>query len=169
MACSGNPCPAMRAGRLAFTSDYPFARTIGAMSEEEQIPRGHTRHRSLKQGLVSYHNDDITVPCIVRDLSEGGAKLQFERLVQLPKEFFLNIPLDGAKYPAEVQWTRGQTCGVRFTGPPTRSRHQHHQVISPTGRDAAAAAATREAPGDPEPPARGFAAPTPAKAFGRRK
>ncbi|MAS03984.1 MAG: hypothetical protein CL534_04730 [Ahrensia sp.] len=135
------------------------------MSEVEQQDRDHVRHRTLKEGLVSFHHDELTVPCTVRDESEAGAKLQFEGQVNLPESFYLTIPLDGAKWPAEVEWIKGMSCGVRFTGPAEPSNIHHHQFIK----------AWRPGP-DEAPEADGEAAPAHAehhavhrKPFGRRK
>jgi len=99
------------------------------MSEVEHNDRKHVRHRTFKEGLVSYHHDEMTVPCTVRDKSEGGAKLQFEDQVNLPESFNLTIPLEGKKWPAEMEWIKGMSCGVRFTGPAEPSNIHNHQLI----------------------------------------
>ena len=135
------------------------------MSEAEHNNRKHLRHRILKEGLVSFHHDELTVPCTVRDKSESGAKLQFAGPVSLPESFFLTIPLDGAKWPAEVEWIKGVSCGVRFTGPAEASGIHNNQFIKPY----------RPAP-DAVPQADAAAAPAQTahqpihkKPFGRRK
>lgn len=134
------------------------------MSEVDHNNRKHLRRRTFKEGLVSFNHDELTVPCTVRDKSESGAKLQFEGPVSLPESFFLTIPLDGAKWPAAVEWSKGMTCGVRFTGPAEASSIHNNQFIKPY-RPAA----------DVAPPVVAAAAPEPVKhrtaqkkSFGRR-
>lgn len=120
------------------------------MSDVDHNNRKHVRHRTFKEGLVSFHHHELTVPCTVRDESESGAKLQFKGPVDLPESFFLTIPLDGAKWPAQVEWIKGMSCGVRFTGPAEPSRIHNNQFIKPY-RPAADAAPQADAAAAPEP------------------
>ena len=50
------------------------------------------RERSFFRGLIAYGGGAITVECIVRHLSEKGAKLDVPGSVTLPTEFTLEIP-----------------------------------------------------------------------------
>ena len=142
------------------------------MNDIQKNNRESTRRRALKAGLVSYHNDEMSVPCTVRDESESGARLQFDRHVNLPASFHLTVPLDGKKWPAAVQWTKGLVCGVRFTGPAVPSdihRNQyieHYQPDENAGQEPGARPSATPAPETERQP-------TPStirrKPFGRRK
>jgi len=120
------------------------------MEEREHQPRSHQRHKTLKPGLISYDNGRLTVPCLVRDFSEAGARLKFAMPVALPDTFHLTIPLDGDKYPAEMKWKQGTTCGVHFTGPALPSNLHHSQYIAPSMSDAPAVS-KEQAADRPEP------------------
>ncbi|MGH6926203.1 MAG: PilZ domain-containing protein, partial [Propylenella sp.] len=58
----------------------------------------------------------VSVNCIVRDLSPGGARLEFEAPVYLPREFRLCIVSADLTIPAVPAWQRQSEAGVRFTG-----------------------------------------------------
>lgn len=134
--------------------------------EAEKNNRAEIRRRTFKEGLVSYEEDRLSVPCLIRDMAEGGAKLRFERLVSLPKTFNLTIPLDGKTYPVELRWMQGTTCGVQITGPARPSRIRHHQVMTPDMPALDSTQPTNRTPPPPEEPKPG--PPTaPKKVFGR--
>lgn len=62
-------------------------------------------------------SDWTVINCIVRDMSDTGARLEFGGPTELPKEFRLLIVASHLLIPAEVAWQRGQAAGVHFTGP----------------------------------------------------
>lgn len=53
-------------------------------------------------------------PCIVRDLSEGGAKLEFDDTSWLPARFHLTIDADGFESDCEVRHQDATHAGVEF-------------------------------------------------------
>lgn len=54
--------------------------------------------------------------CLVRDVSTGGAKLQFFHLA--PPDPYLYLELQsGALFAIERRWSEGETAGYRFSGP----------------------------------------------------
>ena len=83
------------------------------MGEEH---RTSVRRRTLKEGKVIL-SDSTVMDCRIRDLSEGGARLEFGGLTNLPKEFRLLIVSSNTVVPAAIAWQRGQNVGVFFTGP----------------------------------------------------
>lgn len=60
--------------------------------------------------------DWVSVDCIVRDISPGGARLEFLEPVNLPKEFRLYIVSADLTLPAAGVWQRRNEAGIRFTG-----------------------------------------------------
>jgi hypothetical protein len=78
--------------------------------------RRAVRRRTLKEGKVIL-SEWTVLNCRIRDLSEGGARLEFGALTELPAEFRLLIVSENVLIPATVAWQRGQVVGVRFTGP----------------------------------------------------
>jgi hypothetical protein len=61
--------------------------------------------------------DWTAIDCLIRDLSEGGARLVFSDTVSLPEEFRLLTVSTNMIVPARLLWQRGLSAGVAFTGP----------------------------------------------------
>lgn len=81
-------------------------------------PQGRERRfRVLKGAQAAFNQEHSAVPCIVRDLSENGAKIEFSLGWIVPSHFTLFVELDGFKVECEKVWHRGELYGVRFTGP----------------------------------------------------
>jgi hypothetical protein len=74
------------------------------------------RRRALKEGKVVL-SDRIVIDCLIRDLSEGGARLEFGAPTELPDSFRLLIASMNLLVPAAPAWQHGLSVGVRFTGP----------------------------------------------------
>lgn len=55
--------------------------------------------------------------CTVRDLSEGGAKLQIDPALEIPSHFDLLLGNDLAIIPVRIRWRRRNFLGVEFAGP----------------------------------------------------
>lgn len=81
--------------------------------ESEQNERAR-RSRALKKGKLIFNRGLRSVPCIVRNLSESGAKLEFEQAYLLPQEFVLQIDLEDFEVTCQRRWEDGLRCGVEF-------------------------------------------------------
>ncbi len=78
--------------------------------------RSSHRRRTLKTGKVVL-SDSTVLDCLIRDMSESGARLEFGGPVELPREFRLFVAAANCVFPAELAWQRGLAAGVRFSGP----------------------------------------------------
>lgn len=58
-----------------------------------------------------------SLPCIMRDISEGGALLQVDHPQWLPSRFRLKIEADGTEVDCEVVRRTEDAVGVRFLAP----------------------------------------------------
>ena len=76
--------------------------------------RNATRQRSFLQGRIFFNNRRSSVDCLVRDVSEIGAKLLFSETIAVPDALELHIPSKGEIYQAKVQWRVGDEVGVAF-------------------------------------------------------
>jgi hypothetical protein len=76
--------------------------------------RSSTRQKSFLQGRVYYNNRRSSIDCLVRDISETGAKLVFSGTVTLPDVVELYLSNKEAVCRARVQWRRGNEVGVDF-------------------------------------------------------
>jgi PilZ domain len=77
--------------------------------------RSERRQRVLKEGKVLV-GDKTFIECVVRDISPGGARLEFAGPVSLPREFRLHIVSADLTVPAIFAWQRRLEAGIRFTG-----------------------------------------------------
>lgn len=87
------------------------------------------RRRALKAGVVSFNNGKITLPCVVRDISDSGAKLKVDIGRHPPDQFQLQIELDGLVASCAVVWRDEQHLGVEFTEPPHVGVPTRKQVV----------------------------------------
>lgn len=72
------------------------------------------RSRVLKKGKIIFQNGLRSTPCIVRNISDGGALLHFETAFLLPQHFELHIDLEDFEVTCERRWEDGLKCGVQF-------------------------------------------------------
>ncbi|MCD2171895.1 PilZ domain-containing protein [Rhizobium sp. C4] len=75
------------------------------------------RMRVFKGAHAAFNQEHSAVPCVVRDLSETGAKIEFNLGWIVPSNFTLFVELDSFKVECEKVWHKGDLYGVRFTGP----------------------------------------------------
>ena len=85
----------------------------------------------LKEAYASFNEQFTTIPCIIRDMSDTGAKLQFEDMWMVPDEFTLHIPLDGVQIRCKRTRSDGKLIGVRFLSAPVTSNLRRRQIINP--------------------------------------
>lgn len=77
--------------------------------------RRHTpRHRTFLQGRVFYNSRRQSADCIIRELTDDGARLSFTDPVALPHAFELHIPNRDQTIRVEIAWNHGTDVGVSF-------------------------------------------------------
>lgn len=80
--------------------------------------RRHTpRHRTFLQGRVYYNSRRQSADCIIRELTDEGARLSFTDPVALPHAFELHIPNRDQTLRVETVWNHGTDVGVAFARP----------------------------------------------------
>ena len=84
------------------------------LEERRHVPR----RRALKEAKVVL-SDSTLIDCLMRDLSDVGARLEFSAPTDLPAEFRLLIVSSNLLIPARLEWQRGLSAGAAFTGPPS--------------------------------------------------
>lgn len=75
--------------------------------------RSH-RRRTLKEGRVVSNDHSTVFDCLIRDMSEGGARLKLETTQEIPDEFYLYIVHLRRRAKVEVRWRTGDTLGIEF-------------------------------------------------------
>ena len=83
---------------------------VDQMSEKRQAPR----QKSFLRGLVYFSNSPSGTDCLVRDISESGARLKFSAPPTATENLELHIPVKGQTLHARVQWRDGDEIGIAF-------------------------------------------------------
>ena len=76
--------------------------------------RSAPRLRAFLKARIVFNNGMSTMDCLVRDLSDGGAKLQISDSVAIPDRFDLYIAKKDETRRARMQWRTGDEIGVAF-------------------------------------------------------
>ena len=84
-----------------------------AVSETKRISQ---RRKVLKEGKIVSLDYNTVIDCIVKDVSETGARIKCIHQSAIPDEFRLLMPGDETIREARVMWRRGDLIGLRFTG-----------------------------------------------------
>jgi len=84
------------------------------MSATSDERRTLLRKRSFLQGRLYFNNRRSSLDCLVRDISNQGAKLKVSDSVAIPEIVELHIPNKDETYRAKVQWRTGLELGVTF-------------------------------------------------------
>lgn len=75
------------------------------------------RPRVLNSGKLVIHGGQSVIDCVVRNMSEDGARVRITIPTMLPNTVELLVVKNDMIYPAEVRWNRNSEAGLRFTGP----------------------------------------------------
>lgn len=76
--------------------------------------RKNMRNRTYLGGCIQFNHDLSTMDCLIRNLSNEGAKLIYTNSVTVPGEFDLQITAKGYSRRARVVWRRKDEAGVEF-------------------------------------------------------
>lgn len=76
--------------------------------------RGSRRSKSFLRGFVYVSRKRGALACLVRDLSDKGARIIFSDTVTLPEHVDLYIPQRELTLRARVQWRRSDEIGLAF-------------------------------------------------------
>jgi hypothetical protein len=84
-----------------------------------QDRRQNVRDKVIYGGVAGIGDDGVTRDCVVRNISENGASLEFVNVVKLPKEqMSLTIARKGRSFLARIIWWRDNFVGVAFSSEP---------------------------------------------------
>ena len=77
--------------------------------------RESVRDKVMYGGVAEIDEHGTTRECIVRNISDKGATIEFSSVVELPKEqLSLRIARKGRSFMAKVVWWRDNFVGVAF-------------------------------------------------------
>jgi hypothetical protein len=75
--------------------------------------RAAPRKRTLKGGRIAFNAGQSTIECVIRNLSETGAKLHVSSVIGIPPTFELLLS-DNSRRKCRVVWRSLQEMGVTF-------------------------------------------------------
>src|SRR3977135_948226 len=79
--------------------------------------RESARDKVMYGGVAEIGEHGATRECIVRNISENGATIEFSNVVKLPREqISLRIARKGRSFLAKVVWWRDNFVGLAFSG-----------------------------------------------------
>lgn len=76
--------------------------------------RGSQRQKSFLRGCVYFNKRRNAVDCLIRDISDAGARIIFSDTVSIPDVVDLYIPQKEQSVRAHVQWRHGEEVGLTF-------------------------------------------------------
>ncbi len=78
--------------------------------------RQSARDKVIYGGVAELGERGATRDCVVRNISEKGAQIEFSNVIRLPKEkMSLTIARKGRSFLARVIWWRDNFVGVAFS------------------------------------------------------
>jgi PilZ domain len=78
--------------------------------------RQNAREKVIYGGVAEVDERGATKDCVVRNISEKGARIEFNNVVKLPKEqMSLTIARKGRSFLAKIIWWRDNFVGVAFS------------------------------------------------------
>ena len=79
--------------------------------------RESARDKVIYGGVAEIDGHGATRECIVRNISDKGASVEFSNVVNLPREqMSLRIARKGRSFLAKVVWWRDNFVGLAFSG-----------------------------------------------------
>lgn len=79
-----------------------------------QERRSAVRQKTFLKGIILFNHRKSSADCVIRDLTDQGARLQFSASVITPDVVELQIPNKDQILQAHVRWRKGDECGVSF-------------------------------------------------------
>ncbi len=76
--------------------------------------RQSQRDKVLHGGVAEINERGSTMDCVVRNISEGGACVEFDQAAKLPEEMNLTIPRKGRSFLAKMIWRQANRVGLAF-------------------------------------------------------
>jgi hypothetical protein len=80
----------------------------------DQDLRRAARVRTFVGGRIVFHDGAYSYNCIVRDLSDSGARIEIPAARLIPRRFHFLTSREEAAYDAELVWRTQTMAGVKF-------------------------------------------------------
>jgi PilZ domain-containing protein len=98
------------------------------MLDRRQSPRD----KVLYGGVAEINERGSTMDCVVRNVSEAGACVEFNQAAKLPEEMRLTISRKGRSFLARMIWRQANRVGLAFrtmvTDPPSSDLEERLRI-----------------------------------------
>ena len=91
--------------------------------------RASRRQKSFLRGVVYFDKRRSETACLVRDLSEDGARIILSQTITIPDLIELEIPQREQTIIARVEWRRADEAGLSFCKPNISTTQREDQLI----------------------------------------
>ena len=91
--------------------------------------RASRRQKSFLRGVVYFDKRRSEMACLIRDLSEDGARIILSQTVAIPDMIELHIPQRELTVSARMQWRRADEIGLAFCKAATATSPREAQLI----------------------------------------
>jgi hypothetical protein len=91
--------------------------------------RASRRQKSFLRGIVYFDKRRSETACLVRDLSQDGARIILSQTVTIPDLIELDIPQREQTVIARVEWRRADEAGLSFSKPGMATSQREDQLI----------------------------------------
>src|SRR5689334_19671652 len=78
--------------------------------------RRTARQKTFLEGRIFFNSRRTSTDCLIRDISEQGARLKFSSAIVTPDVVELHIPSRDESYRARIEWRAENEVGVSFEG-----------------------------------------------------
>jgi hypothetical protein len=79
-----------------------------------QDRRQSVRDKVLYGGVAEINQSGSTMDCVVRNISERGACIEFDQAAKVPEEMNLTISRKGRSFLARLIWRQANKVGLAF-------------------------------------------------------
>ena len=83
--------------------------------------RASPRRRVLKRGKVVFNASNSVIDCMIRDISQGGARIACAQTAALPDHFTLVSVPERELRDVRIAWRHMGEVGVQFTSEPRKA------------------------------------------------
>ncbi len=75
--------------------------------------RQQIRKRTFLGAKILINDRRSVIDCLVKDMSDGGARLSLDAVAAVPDDFELSLA-DGREFHCKVRWRRINAIGISF-------------------------------------------------------
>jgi hypothetical protein len=91
--------------------------------------RASRRHKSFLRGVVYFDKRRSKMACLIRDLSDDGARIILSQTVAIPDMIELHIPQRELTVSAHMQWRRADEIGLASSKAAAATSTREDQLI----------------------------------------